>query len=70
MTAQRVHVRITDDGAGWTAGGSRQGAGLGLKSIRRRLQLFFGNEADMTITTTAGVTVDVFFPVRPSEPGG
>jgi predicted ATPase/GAF domain-containing protein len=68
VTERRVHVRVSDDGAGWNAGGSGRGAGLGLQSIRRRLQLFFGNDADLSVSTGAPVTVDLFFPLRPSQP--
>jgi LytS/YehU family sensor histidine kinase len=64
----RVHVRVSDDGVGWTAGGSGQGAGLGLSSIRRRLQLFFGAEAELSIDTANGVKVDLFFPMWRHEP--
>jgi LytS/YehU family sensor histidine kinase len=64
LNAGRVHVRVSDDGAGWQAGGSRRGAGLGLESIRRRLRLFYGSEAELNVTRSAGVTVDMFFPVR------
>ena len=66
---RRVHIRVSDTGAGWTAGGSGRGAGTGLLAIRRRLQLFFGNEAELSVSNTSGVTVDMFFPVRAPAPG-
>jgi len=68
VTALRVHVRVSDTGAGWGHGSSR-GAGMGLPSIRRRLYLAFGQEVELTVSKGAGVTVDLFFPNRPSQAG-
>ena len=69
VNAERVHVRISDDGAGWELGGSGLGAGTGLKSTRRRLELFFGGEYELTIGSKDGVSLDLFFPVRIDEQG-
>jgi predicted ATPase len=64
VSEHRVHVRVSDSGVGWAAGGSGRGSGQGLKSIRKRLQLFFGNDAELLVSTDSGVTVDLFFPRR------
>ena len=67
VTERRVHVRVSDTGAGMSVGGSGRGAGLGLQSIRRRLQLAFGNEAEVSVSSGSGVIVDLFFPTRAAE---
>lgn len=70
ITDKRVHIRVTDSGVGWnaTGGGSGRGAGLGLRAVRRRLELFFGKDAELIVNATTGVAVDIFFPVRLAEP--
>jgi len=65
---ERVHVRVSDNGAGWKPG-SGQGTGFGLSAIRRRLELFFGSYVELAIHTAPGVTVDLFFPARFEEHG-
>jgi predicted ATPase/GAF domain-containing protein len=69
VTDKRVHIRVADTGAGWNAApsGTGRGAGLGLPAVRRRLELFFGAEAEVTVSTSAGVAVDIFFPAVPDS---
>jgi predicted ATPase/signal transduction histidine kinase len=63
----RVHIRVSDDGVGWGHGGEA-GAGVGLSSVRRRLQLFFGSNFELDIRDKDGVTIDLFFPARTDAP--
>jgi predicted ATPase len=67
VTEKRVHIRVADNGAGWNEKGGGRGAGLGLRAVRRRLELFFGSDAELTVSAAAGVAVDIFFPARPIE---
>jgi len=67
VTDKRVHIRVADNGVGWNENGPRRGAGLGLRAVRRRLELFFGKDAELTVSAAAGVAVDIFFPARPAE---
>ena len=67
VTDKRVHIRVADNGAGWNEKGGGRGAGLGLRAVRRRLELFFGSDAELTVSAAAGVAVDIFFPARPID---
>lgn len=80
-----VRVAVSDDGIGITperlaeltegrltpAGASGHTTGLGLGSVRRRLQLFYDDRAELTIQTQAGrgTTVQINVPA-PVEGGG
>ncbi len=62
---ERCVVRVTDTGAGLHQSGS--GLGTGLTTLRERLQLIFGDAAQLRLTSAAprGVTVEVDLPARP-----
>jgi LytS/YehU family sensor histidine kinase len=59
---QRCVVRVTDTGAGLQPSGS--GLGTGLTTLRERLQLIFGDAAQLRLTSRAprGVTVEIDLP--------
>jgi two-component system sensor histidine kinase YesM len=57
-----VLLRVSDDGPGWYEG--KGGTGFGLKSVRRRLQLVYGNRAQLHIVKGEGVTVEITLPAQ------
>ncbi|HEV8238311.1 MAG TPA: histidine kinase [Thermoanaerobaculia bacterium] len=61
---ERCVVRITDTGAG--LGPSANGLGTGLQTLRERLQLIFGDEAQLRLASgpSRGVAVEVEMPAR------
>jgi LytS/YehU family sensor histidine kinase len=61
---ERCVVRVTDTGAGLHPSGS--GLGTGLTTLRERLQLIFGDAAQLRLTSAAprGVTVEVEMPAQ------
>jgi hypothetical protein len=68
IQAGRCIARVTDTGIGLQA--ARRGPGTGLKSLRERLQLVFGGEAQLSLGEIAphGVCAEVSFPARSLEP--
>jgi two-component system LytT family sensor kinase len=54
-------VSVRDDGPGWYEGST--GTGFGLKSVRRRLQLVYGNNAELRIDKSHGVSVHMRIPL-------
>lgn len=60
----RCVVRVSDTGAGFQP--SPNGLGTGLTTLRERLQLIFGDAAQLRLTSSAprGVTVEVEMPAR------
>jgi LytS/YehU family sensor histidine kinase len=65
QVAGRCEVRVSDTGIGLKAMG--RGLGTGLSSLRERLELAFGGEAQLRLSEVEphGVRVDVSFPARP-----
>ncbi|MGZ6191037.1 MAG: sensor histidine kinase, partial [Vulcanimicrobiaceae bacterium] len=61
---ERCLVRVTDTGAGLHPSGS--GLGTGLTALRERLQLIFGDAAQLRLTSAAprGVVVEVEMPAQ------
>jgi hypothetical protein len=61
---ERCLARVSDTGIGLEATG--QGLGTGLTTLRERLQLAFGNEAQLRLTEVAphGVCAELEFPAR------
>jgi hypothetical protein len=61
---ERCVVRVTDTGAGVHE--SANGLGTGLTTLRERLQLIFGDAAQVRLTSAAsrGVAVEIDLPVR------
>jgi sensor histidine kinase YesM len=55
-----ITLRVTDDGAGFTA---KDGSGVGLSNIRERLKSLYGDKASLDITPneTKGVTASITF---------
>jgi two-component sensor histidine kinase len=68
VTAGRCHVRVTDTGVGLKPLG--HGLGTGLATLRERLQLAFGGDAELTLSEVAphGVRADLSFPARAAAP--
>jgi LytS/YehU family sensor histidine kinase len=62
--AERCVIRVTDTGAGLHH--SAHGLGTGLTTLRERLQLMFGDAAQLRLTsgTPRGVTVEVEMPAH------
>lgn len=54
-------LTVSDTGPGWYEG--KGGTGFGLKSVRRRLQLVYGNYAKVRIVNKNGVTVQLSIPI-------
>jgi histidine kinase len=54
-------LSVRDDGPGWYEG--QGGTGFGLSSVRRRLQLLYGNRAELRIVKRGGVAVELRIPV-------
>jgi LytS/YehU family sensor histidine kinase len=61
---ERCVVRVTDTGAGLHE--SANGLGTGLTTLRERLQLIFGDAAQLRLTSAAprGVAVEVDMPAQ------
>jgi hypothetical protein len=61
---ERCLVRVTDTGAGFQP--SANGLGTGLQALRERLQLLFGDAAQLRLVSTAprGVAVEIEMPAR------
>lgn len=53
-------LSVSDDGPGWYEG--RGGTGFGLRSVRRRLELTYGDRAQLAIVTQHGVSVRLTIP--------
>jgi signal transduction histidine kinase len=53
-------ITVSDDGPGWYEG--KGGTGFGLKSVRRRLQLVYGDRAELRILKERGVSVELILP--------
>jgi C4-dicarboxylate-specific signal transduction histidine kinase len=64
LRGERCVVRVADSGAG--LGPSANGLGTGLQTLRERLRLIFGDEAQLSLTsgTPSGVVVEVDLPAR------
>jgi len=60
----RVHIAVRDTGPGMTAGVRENGRGVGLANVRRRLQLCFGPESDLSIESSPeGTSVEFAVPL-------
>jgi predicted ATPase/GAF domain-containing protein len=53
-------LSVADNGPGWYSG--QGGTGFGLRSIRRRLELVYGDRASLNINKGAGVSVEITLP--------
>ena len=49
-----LHLEVSDDGPGATDDALRHANGLGLRSVRERLQLLHGEDATMRVETASG----------------
>ena len=60
-----VQIEVIDDGVGLQNSHATKGTGLGLKSVRERLQLHFGPDASLQITSAldGGVSAQMKFPL-------
>jgi len=67
VQAGRCHVRVTDTGVGLKQMG--HGLGTGLATLRERLQLAFGGDAQLRLSEVAphGVCAELSFPARPAQ---
>lgn len=64
----RCTLRVRDTGIGLRPGS--KGLGTGLAALRERMQLTFGDAADLRLSevTPHGVCAELSFPTRPAEP--
>ncbi len=73
-SGEQVTIRVTDDGAG--ANGGSAGAGLGLQTIRQRLELLYGGGARLEASTCPGggfralITLPAGLPEMDAVPAG
>ena len=71
VTAPGLSVSVADTGVGFEESGRhpQDGAGVGLENVRRRLALYYGPAADLSIRSTSdGTTVSFLIP-SPVEAG-
>lgn len=54
MEERMLHVEVRDNGVGLHASACTQGTGLGLRNVRERMALLYGDAASLTITEAAG----------------
>jgi len=58
LEGDRVRIEVADDGVGMgnrpDSGLSRQGAGIGMRNVRERLDVLYGNQARFTVTSNPG----------------
>jgi signal transduction histidine kinase/DNA-binding NarL/FixJ family response regulator len=66
-TADAVRLRVADDGAGFDPGSAAGNGGLGLVSMRERLNLV-GGEIAIDSRPSGGTRIDVHVPVATSQP--
>ncbi|KFN41017.1 sensor histidine kinase [Arenimonas oryziterrae] len=61
-----IAVTVADDGQGFTAQCQSQGTGIGLKNVRERLRLSYGNAASFVIVANfpSGVAATITLPVN------
>lgn len=57
--SERLRVRIRDDGPGADPGEVEASDGIGLSLVRRRLQLLYGEEAELALDTARGEGFEV-----------
>jgi two-component system LytT family sensor kinase len=71
VSAMGLSVSVADTGVGFEESGRhpRDGAGVGLENVRRRLALYYGPAADLSIHSTAGGTTVGFLIPTPVEAG-
>jgi signal transduction histidine kinase len=64
MEDGQLHVTVADDGRGFSAQSS--GTGIGLRNVRDRLQLIYGERARLTVTANfpSGVAATLSVPAR------
>jgi signal transduction histidine kinase len=65
-------LRVTDDGPGGEARGVESSRGLGLRALKRRLEVSYGSRARLDIRTAPGegFSVTVVLPAEPREAAG
>ena len=58
LEGDRVRIEVADDGVGMgnrpDSGLSRQGAGIGMRNVRERLDVLYGKQARFTVTSNPG----------------
>jgi sensor histidine kinase YesM len=66
---ERLVIEVTDDGVGLQTAPATQGTGMGLKSVRERIQLLYGSGAALFIlgAQSGGVTARMEMPFPKSE---
>ena len=68
VLGDRCRAEVTDTGAGMRGGA--EGLGTGLAALRERLQMIFGNDAQLRLVAVMphGTRAEVDFPVRTTQP--
>jgi sensor histidine kinase YesM len=63
---ERIAIEVADDGVGLQAAPATQGTGMGLRSVRERLQLLYGSAAVLAVKSSAngGVVSQIEVPLK------
>ena len=73
LAGDRVHIEVADDGVGMSDGSvsalPRTGAGIGIKNIRERLEVLYGDRAHLSVVSNPGrgTVVSIEIPVVLAE---
>ena len=67
LEGDRIHIEVADDGVGMgnrpATALSRAGAGIGMKNVRERLEVLYGNQAQFSVVSNPGrgtlVTIEI-----------
>lgn len=67
---RRVELTVADDGEGFQA--HTRGTGIGLKNVRERLRLLYGQDAGLSVVANfpAGVAATIAVPAGPAQTAG
>jgi two-component system LytT family sensor kinase len=73
LVGDRVHIEVADDGVGMgnrpASALRRGGAGIGMKNVRERLEVLYGDQASFSVVSNPGrgTMVSIEIPVNPAE---
>jgi two-component system LytT family sensor kinase len=70
--SQRVIIEVEDDGVGIAASGASTGTGIGMMNVSERLQVVYGDAAEMSIESQpgSGTMVRLMLPILQAEDMG
>jgi two-component system LytT family sensor kinase len=74
LDGDRVRIEVADDGVGMVnrpaSALSRAGAGIGMKNVRERLDVLYGNQASFSVVSNPGRGTLVTIEIPANLPGG